>query len=162
MSVFKPDLYLKRFALLDVNELVKRNIRLLLVDFDNTIVPLGSPYIGAKEASKIWELKEQGIEVIILSNNKRSRVEPFARKLGVEFISFALKPFFHQYLRILTQKKCPVEQAAALGDQLFTDIIGANALGIYTIYCEPIGTKDRITTRVLRRIEEPFLKHERN
>ena len=69
MSVFKPDLYLKRFALLDVNELVKRNIRLLLVDFDNTIVPLGSPYIGAKEASKIRELKEAGTDMQTVALN---------------------------------------------------------------------------------------------
>ena len=158
MSVFKPDLSLKRFSQLDTNELVKRNIRLLLLDFDNTIVPLGSPYLGVKEVQKIRELKEQGIDVVILSNNKRSRIAPFARRLGVEYVPFALKPFLHQYLRILKKKNCMPEETAALGDQLLTDIIGANSLGIFTIYCEPIGTKEEFGTVVLRRFEEIFLK----
>jgi HAD superfamily phosphatase (TIGR01668 family) len=141
---------------IDPNELKRRGITLLLLDLDNTIAAY---HITAPDAQLIeWvsELREKGIEPFILSNSRKpTRVDDFARLLGVPFMRRAGKPRsagFHKAMELMGRR---VEETAMVGDQIFTDILGANRAGISSLLVKPILLKNPFH-RLRYGFETPF------
>ena len=128
-------------ALTDVTpELLRsRNIRLLMLDFDNTIVPYTTDV--PTQAMEQW-LKnmnaQEDIQVCIVSNSHNDRVPAFCEKYGLDCITHAKKPFSRGIRQCLERYGIPAGQAALVGDQIYTDTLGANCMGVISILVKAI------------------------
>ena len=128
-------------ALTDVTpELLRsRNIRLLMLDFDNTIVPYTTDV--PTQTMEHW-LKnmnaQEDIQVCIVSNSHNDRVPAFCEKYGLDCITHAKKPFSRGIRQCLEKYGIPAGQAALAGDQIYTDTLGANCMGVTSILVKAI------------------------
>lgn len=128
-------------ALTDVTpELLRsRNIRLLMLDFDNTIVPYTTDV--PTQTMEHW-LKnmnaQEDIQVCIVSNSHNDRVPAFCEKYGLDCITHAKKPFSRGIRQCLEKYGIPAGQAALVGDQIYTDTLGANCMGVTSILVKAI------------------------
>ena len=118
--------------------LASQNIRLLMMDFDNTILP----YTAAKPTMEVkrWlqEMKRSGIRLCVVSNSKRDRVKVFCKRYGIDCITHAKKPFSKGIRQCLDRYGIPAEQCALVGDQIYTDTLGANGCGVTSILVKAI------------------------
>lgn len=128
-------------ALTDVTpELLRsQNIRLLMLDFDNTIVPYTTDV--PTQTMEHW-LKnmnaQEDIQVCIVSNSHNDRVPAFCEKYGLDCITHAKKPFSRGIRQCLEKYGIPAGQAALAGDQIYTDTLGANCMGVTSILVKAI------------------------
>lgn len=141
---------------IDPVELSGRGITLLLLDLDNTISPYRSTEPTAELHEWITALRTAGVEPFILSNSRKpTRVLDFAGHLGVPYLRRAGKPSREGFRAAMAQMGRQAQETAMVGDQIFTDILGANRAGICAILVRPLHM-DTIF-RVLRfGIETPF------
>lgn len=153
-----PKAYLKNVKQIDIEFLKKNEIKALILDVDNTILDFDKELLEGVEE---WceNLKKQGIKFCILSNsNKKEKVKMVAQKLEIPYFYFATKPFkrgFKKAIQLLEENK---NNIAAVGDQIFTDIIGANHVGIFPILVEPLNKKDLLITKIKRPLENYIIK----
>ena len=151
---FMPDIYQKSIYYINYDKLYKKGIRCLLFDLDNTIVPSHTNK-PTKRLKKLFdELKGKGFKVIIISNAPKHRVEPFKDYLMVDACAFSLKPRKDKYNKIMERFKYKSSEIAAIGDQLLTDIYGANRLDITSVLVNPLTEKDYSMTLINRMIEK--------
>ena len=153
-----PDLYLDSVRNINSTLLKKNNICGLILDVDNTLIDYDRNLIdGAEE----WcnELKNDGIKCIILSNtNKKDKVMAIAEKLEIDYIMFAKKPMRSGFKKALDKLNLKSEQVAVVGDQLFTDVIGAKRMKMFSILVKQVGPKDLLITKWKRPIENAMMK----
>lgn len=153
-----PNAYLKNVKEITIDFLNKNNIKALILDVDNTLIDFNKKMLdGVEEWCK--NLKKQEIKLFIVSNsNKKAKVEMVAKKLELPYIHFATKPFkrgFKKAAKILQEKN---ENIAVVGDQIFTDVIGANRCKMFSILVEPIEKKDLLVTKIKRPLENYIIK----
>lgn len=158
MSVLTPTCYSKRITVVSPPILFGEGIRVILLDVDNTLTTHGSPDFADDVRQWLAEAKTVGLRPIIVSNNRRTRVVPFASKLDLPCISWAWKPLPFGYLRAMKRLGATRKETVVIGDQLFTDILGASCLGIQTILCQPIQPEDGPFFRFKRRLERRILR----
>ena len=141
MSILYPNLYLKRVEDISIEVLKKNNIKLLVLDVDNTLID----YSKKLEDSKIQWIKEmrgQGIKLFILSNtNQKEKVENVAKELDIEYKNLALKPLKRGFKYVQKYTGLKPENIAVVGDQIFTDVLGGNRSKMFTILVEPVNPK---------------------
>ena len=111
----------------------------VLLDADNTLSFHNSnePYPGAVEW--VRKLLRSGIPVVIVSNNKKERIAPFAEKFGVPYIENGAKPLPNGFLRACKRLGISPKDTAVIGDQVFTDVLGGNLIGAKVFLTEPLG-----------------------
>ena len=149
-----PNAYLDSVLDIDEKFLKKNNIKGLLLDVDNTLIDFD------KKLSKeiiAWSdrTKALGIKMCILSNtNKYEKVKTVSEKLDIEFIYFAKKPSKKGFLKGRDKLGLDVKNIAIVGDQIFTDIIGGNRVGMFGILVKPIDDRDIFITKIKRPIEQ--------
>ncbi len=135
----------------------KLGIKGLILDIDSTLAKHNNP----KPAKGVTEwldcMKRNNIRLIILSNNFYSRVKMFAERLGIDYISGAKKPFKRSYQLALMKMKLPKHALAAVGDQIFTDVLGANLFRIKMLYTVPISEPSGFVYRLRKTLETIFL-----
>jgi uncharacterized protein len=151
---FVPDIYVKSIYYINYDRLWKNGVRCLLFDMDNTITPC---YINkpTKRLKMLFdELKDKGFKIIIMSNAPKHRIDPFKNYLLVDGCSFSLKPKKDRYVKIMEKFKFKNTEVAAIGDQLLTDIWGANRMDIKSILVNPLTPKDHTVTILNRFIEK--------
>lgn len=159
MENYVPDIYQKSIYTLDYDKLKSRGIKCLLFDLDNTIVPLNIKRPNKKIRDLFFELKEKGFTVIIFSNGPKIRIKPFKEELEVDCCAGAKKPLKIKFLKIIKEYNFSVDEIAIIGDQILTDVLGGNRIGITTILVNPISNYDDIFTRLItRKIENNILK----
>ena len=122
--------------------LEKAGVRLLMADLDNTLCPysVGEP----DEAMHAWlsDLKAHGVTLFLLSNSRKpKRPAHFADALGIDYLGHAGKPKVGGYVKTMTDQNVAAGECAMVGDQIFTDILGANRAGIRSILVRPIALK---------------------
>lgn len=118
--------------------LQKMDIRLLMLDFDNTIVPY-TTCVPTEEMERWFaDMKNSDIILCIVSNSRRDRVPGFCRERNLPCITHARKPFSDGIRRCLRQFGVSPDRAALVGDQIYTDTIGANAAGVTSILVKAI------------------------
>lgn len=158
MSFFLPTVSLKRVTDISEKLLNSLEIRAVFLDVDNTLSIHGSQ--NPFEGSVAWaqNLAKQGFQLFIISNNFRERVEPFAAQFQLPFVHFAAKPLPWGYLKAKKGLKDKVKnsQCLVVGDQIFTDIIGANLCGMKSVLLEPIQLEDTASFRLRRKWERRF------
>lgn len=157
MNVY-PSLYLDSVKNINPTLLKKNNIKGLILDVDNTLIDY---YRNLVDGAEKWceELKNEGIKCIILSNsNKKRKVEEVAEKLNIDYIMFAKKPLKSGFKRALSKLELKPEEVAVVGDQLFTDVIGAKRMNMFSILVKQVGEKDIFITKLKRPIENAIIK----
>ena len=153
-----PKIYLKNVKEINYELIAKNNIKAIILDVDNTLIDYYKKMLDGVEN---WckDLKKKGIKFCILSNsNKKEKVENVAEILDIPYIYLAKKPFkfgFKKAKEILQEEN---KNIAVVGDQIFTDILGANRCKMFSILVEPIKEKDLWITVVKRPIEKAILK----
>ena len=133
----------------------KKGIRGIVSDIDNTLVPHGAP--ADEHIIKVFEkIHGMGIDTCLISNNKKLRVEPFAKAVNSKFIYDAHKPSRESYKKAMELMNTDKESTLFIGDQIFTDIWGANRTGIETVMLKQIDKKEEIQI-ILKRIPEKLI-----
>ena len=158
-----PKEYFNSVKDISIDLLNKYNIKGLILDVDNTLINLDRKMPeGISEWAK--NIKENGIKICILSNsNKIDKVGAVAKILNVPYIFFGKKPLKSGFLRAKDILKLDNENIAVVGDQIFTDIIGANRYNMFSILVKPIEEKDYLITRLKRPIERLIInKYKKN
>ena len=159
MSIFKPDAVFEGVCKIDISFLKSHDIKAILLDIDNTLIDL-SKILSQEIIDWVNEVKDSGIKVMILSNtNKMEKLGPISKKLDVEYISFAKKPSKSGYIKASKALDLPMTNIAMIGDQILTDVWGANRVGMFSIYVRPIDKKEYWYTAWKRPIESLILKH---
>ncbi len=136
-------------------------IRLVMLDFDNTIVPYTTDIPAPAVAAWLNQMKQSGFQVCIVSNSKRSRVPEFCQAHGLDCITHAKKPFSKGIRQCLRRYRVPAEQAILVGDQIYTDTLGGNCAGVRTVLVKPIHNHN-IWLKLRHIAEKPFIYAARN
>lgn len=158
MDIFVPDIYQKSIYTIDYGKLKKRGIKCILFDLDNTLVPYTEdvPYSDLKNLFLRLE-DDYKFKVIIMSNSGKKRLTPFKEQLNVDVAYSSMKPLKFKYKKIMRIYNYKPSQVAAIGDQLITDMLGANRFGITTILVNPIGEYEPLRTKVNRFMERKII-----
>ena len=158
MEKYIPDIYQKSIYSIDYDKLIKRGIKCLLFDLDNTIDPINMK-IPSKKIKKLFsDLKEKGFKVIIFSNSTKKRVKPFKDALDVDCAANACKPRPKKFLQVIDEFDFSISEIAIIGDQILTDVLGGNNVGITTILVNQISPKELIFTKINRIREKKVIK----
>ena len=138
-------------------ELLKaHNIRLLMMDFDNTIVPYTTDAPTEKMAAWLRDMNASEIRLCVVSNSKRDRVKVFCSAYGIDCITHAKKPFTKGIRECLAKYGIPAREAALVGDQIYTDTFGANNAGCMSILIRAIDNHN-IWLKLRHVAELPFI-----
>ncbi len=153
VHLLTPDQYLSSIEEIDLDDLEHAGVEAVICDLDNTLVPFGSEEIA--ESTKKWlrEVRDRGFRVVLLSNAMSNRVERLAARLDVPAIAGATKPRAAAYHRAMQVLGAAPGRCAAVGDQLFTDVVGGNRMGMQTILVLPLSRRDFFMTKILRLME---------
>ena len=133
-----------------------RNIRLLMMDFDNTIVPYTTDVPTEKMADWLRNMLESDILLCVVSNSHNDRVPAFCEKYDLPCITHAKKPGTKGIRECLEQFEIPAEEAALVGDQIYTDTMGANFAGVTSILVRAINNHN-IWLKLRHVAELPFI-----
>ncbi|MBQ8197976.1 MAG: YqeG family HAD IIIA-type phosphatase [Lachnospiraceae bacterium] len=154
---FYPKEYMESTYEIDFDKFRKEGYRAVIFDIDNTLVEHGAP-ADERSIALIEKLKALGYEIMLLSNNKEPRVKMFNDAVHVKYIYKAGKPGIKNYHAAMVMMGSSEKNTLFVGDQLFTDVWGANRAGIYSILVKPIDKKEEIQI-VLKRYLEKIILH---
>ena len=153
---FLPKIIAKSLTDLTPELLRSRKIRLLMLDFDNTIVPYTTSVPTQEMERWLDWVKHSGVQVCVVSNSHKERVKVFCRHYGIDCITHARKPFSQGIRQCLERYGIPARHAALVGDQIFTDTLGANAQGVTSILVKAIHNHN-ILFKCRHVMELPFI-----
>lgn len=156
-SVFVPKLILSDVTRLTADTLVSNGIKGLILDVDNTLTSHGSQLVAEHISDWLDEMKKNKIPMIIVSNNTKKRITPFAKLLGLPFISMGLKPLVRGFKAAAARLELKPNEIAIVGDQIFTDILGGNRAKMFTVLVKPILLEKSFSFRIRRKIEKRFI-----
>lgn len=153
-----PKLYCKKVTDIQIDFLKQNNIKGIILDVDNTLIDYDKNLIdGINE----WyeNVKNNDIKCIILSNsNKVEKVKKVAETIGIPYLYFATKPLKRGFNKAKKQLELEAENIAVVGDQIFTDVLGANWSKMLPILVEPVAKKDLFLTKIKRPLENFVIK----
>jgi hypothetical protein len=155
--MFRIDIPLHRIYQLTPEILKKYGIKGLLLDLDNTLTTHDNPVPADGTLDWIALMKENNIQMYIVSNNHEPRVKPFADMLGLPFVCEGKKPLSKGFKEAQKKMNLKKSELAAVGDQIFTDVLGANWFGVKCVYVEPIEHEKTNFFKFKRKMEVPFL-----
>lgn len=147
-------------GLLDITPALLRElgVKAILLDVDNTLSHHGSqePFDGSVAWTR--RMRQEGFQLIIVSNNTRERITPFAERFGLPFIWRACKPLPIGYWKAARKLGVRFRESVIVGDQVFTDVVGANLLGMRSVLLEPAEEEHGWSFRVRRHFEKAVRK----
>jgi uncharacterized protein len=153
-----PDLRIQSVTELTPEVLLQQGLSALLVDLDDTLVASHSQTMSEEFRGWLESLKAADVALLLLSNGHPKRVSYWSQELGIEGLALVGKPFGFAYRRGLKRLGKPAAQTAMVGDQLFTDILGAKRMGIKSILVTPLSPGGLPHTRLARKLESMILK----
>lgn len=157
LEVFRPRRFARTLADLDPAGLAAEGIRGLVVDVDNTLVAYGSA--APSETARRWvaDARAAGLRLVLVTNNRTRRTRALAEGLGLPVAAGLMKPSTSGLRRALAMMELSPGETALVGDQLLTDILAGNRLGLFTILVRPVGRREFLTTRLVNRTIERVL-----
>lgn len=156
--ILYPNYYCDKVTDISLEILKKNNIQGVILDVDNTLIDFDKNLLPGIE-NWIQVLTRDGIKCIILSNsNKHEKVKKVAETLKIDYIFFGTKPLKRGFIKAKKILNLSNENLAVVGDQIFTDILGANRCKMFSILVNPIAKKDIWITRFKRPLEELIIK----
>ncbi len=147
-------MYEQSIYTINYQKLKEDGIKCLLFDLDNTCVPFTETKPSLRLIELINKLKNEGFKVIIFSNSPCKRVAPFKETLMVDCFANSRKPSKAKFNKVIKTYNYKLHEVAIIGDQLFTDILGGNRVGIRTILINPISKQELLPTKILRQLEK--------
>lgn len=157
MFIFKPTYVFDKIVDITPEFMKRKRIKGVILDLDNTLTTHNNPIVPQSSMEWINSMKAAGIKLMIVSNNKAPRVTPFAEQLGIDFVSEGKKPLTFGYNRAVRKMGLEKADVAAVGDQIFTDIMGSNLCGIRSFFVFPIEPETSLPFRLKRAVEKPLL-----
>lgn len=157
MKCFKPKMYFKTIEDIAVKTLKKRNIKGLILDIDNTLVPPHTPEADEKAKRFVYRMQEE-FKICIVSNNIYERAEKFANSFPVDFICDGNKPAKKPFLLALEKLQLEPCEIAVIGDQIFTDVWGANRMGMISVLVNPVCDREGKFVKFKRLLEKLVFK----
>jgi HAD superfamily phosphatase (TIGR01668 family) len=149
----RPDAAAPTLAQVDRAALWSRGVRGIVLDLDNTCCAYHQPELAPGVAEWVRAARAEGFAMVLLSYNFAELVAAVAAQLDVPAVPNALKPLPFGFLRAVRMLGTPRRATVVIGDQLFTDVLGAKLLGYHTVLTEPLVPVDFPLTRVLRLLE---------
>jgi hypothetical protein len=141
---------------IDYDSLYRQGYRGIIYDIDNTLVPDNAP-ADDKSRELIRRLKDMGFSCLVLSNNDLDRVKSFADDVGAMYIYKAAKPSRSGYIEAMQMLGTDRSTTVFIGDQLFTDICGANRSGLRNILVRPVDKRERLHIIFKRVLEKAVM-----
>ena len=157
MSLFHPTILKNRITEITVEELRALSVDALLLDVDNTLTRHHSQELPDDVAAWLDTMKAAGIALMLVSNSKEPRVAPFAARIGLPYVHTACKPVPFGFHRASKALGVPLKRCMAVGDQTFTDVLGAKLAGVRVTQLLPIEPEAGWSFRLRRRLERPIL-----
>ncbi|MDI6860908.1 MAG: YqeG family HAD IIIA-type phosphatase [Caldisericia bacterium] len=162
LKIFYPKEFYKRVEDINLNLDKYISYEGIILDLDNTLIKRGDTFIEEETFNWLKRAKES-FKIGVISNNRKKREIEKIKELNIPIIFNGLKPLpfsFYKMLKILNLKR---DKIILIGDQIFTDILGGNVLGFYTILVEPKDkNRDFILTKFQRFFEKSILKKIKN
>lgn len=157
--VLYPNKYFDKIIDIDIQFLIKNNIKALILDVDNTLIDIEKNMIEGLE-KWVDNMKQNNIKFCILSNsNKKDKVKQIAKKLDIPYFHFGKKPLKSGFKKAQKMLEIQNENIGVVGDQIFTDIWGANRCKMFSILVKPISEKDIWITVLKRPIENRIIEN---
>ena len=155
-SKLLPDMCAESIYDIDFALLKEKGIKGIILDIDNTLVSHKTPVPDKKTLELTDKLVSMGFKLSVISNGKPERVNKFTHGFDIPVISGYLKPSKKGYVLALEQMALLPCECAAVGDQIFTDVLGANKMGIFSVYTTPIEKYEN-TFFYIKRFFEGFV-----
>jgi len=152
-NLLYPRIYVDTLLDIPLDKLRGQNITAFIIDLDNTITEWNSNEIRAEVEEWFKRINGEGFKACILSNNGEQRIRKVADRLGIPFIHRAAKPRRGSFHRAVELMGVNATQTAVVGDQIFTDILGGNRAGLYTILVKPLARREFVGTKINRTLE---------
>lgn len=159
LRILRPAEYRQSIFEIDLARLKQRGKRAIILDLDNTMVRWNDPDPTPGLLTWLDEVKAKGFATCIVSNNSGPRVSEFAAKVGVPFISKATKPRRKGFRAAMNLLGVTPGETVVVGDQIFTDVLGGNRAGVYTILVVPLDPREFVGTRLVRQVERRVLRY---
>ncbi len=153
----RPDQHVRHISAIALEPLRQRGIRMLLIDFDNTLIASREQRPSAAVLAWLEQVRQMGMEAVVFSNNRSARVHRVASELRLRCFPGVGKPSVAAYRKVLAACGQTPATAVAVGDQVFRDIWGANRSGLHSILVEPLDRREFLPIRLLRPIERLVL-----
>jgi HAD superfamily phosphatase (TIGR01668 family) len=154
----KPDIYKKSIYDINYKKLEKDNIKLLIFDFDNTLISHKNKDLDEKIKKFLIELGGR-FNIIIISNTwNPKKIKRFSEETNINYVMKAMKPFSYGYRKAKKISHYKKEEICMIGDQIFTDIFGAKRLGYKTVLVDPLSNNEMFFTKINRLFEKKLLK----
>ena len=153
MAIFKPKKRIDKMIDITPAMLREMDVKALLLDIDNTMTTHNNPVPADGVQDWIDRMKAEGFALMVVSNNNGQRVRTFSELVGLEFEGSAKKPLPVGFRRACQRLGVAPREAAVVGDQIFTDILGGNLLGACTVMTVPYLMEEHIGFRIKRACE---------
>lgn len=153
---FLPTIMIRSITELTPQFLQNYGIRLLMLDFDNTIVPYTTNIPTQEMKRWLQMMRASEIQLCVVSNSKRERVKIFCEQFGLDCITHAKKPFSKGINACLQKYGLDIKECALAGDQIFTDTLGANCAGVKSILVQAIDNHN-FWLKARHMLEKPFI-----
>lgn len=157
--IFRPTYVFKSVTDITQDFADKNNIKGMILDLDNTLTTHNNPVPADKVTEWIDTMKSNGMKMMIVSNNRPERVLPFAQGLKLDFVPNGRKPLSTGFKKAQSIMEIPFSQIVIIGDQIFTDILGANLKRVRTVYVHPIELEKGFFFKIKRFFEKPFIRN---
>lgn len=153
-----PDLHVSSVTDIPLQSLKANGYTTLIFDLDNTLLSWRARDISNDILTWLTQAQKLGYKMVLLSNSLRRRVDRLSQTIGIPAISRAWKPRRSVFLEALQIARSTPKETVVVGDQLFTDVLGAKRNGLYTVLVVPIDRGELWMTRLVR-IPERILLH---
>ncbi|PKM87878.1 MAG: YqeG family HAD IIIA-type phosphatase [Firmicutes bacterium HGW-Firmicutes-12] len=158
----KPKLIVSAIDRISLSELWNDGIRGLIIDLDNTICPWRQSDVIMEADVLIKDALQRKYKVCLISNASSKRTQRIAKLYGIPFFAPAYKPSKYAFKKAIALMGLKEKEVSVVGDQLFTDILGGNRSGCYTILVPPLSKEEFIWTRFMRLLEKTTMSRSRN
>ena len=135
---FLPTMLTPRLTDVTMQLLQQRGIRLVMLDFDNTIVPYTTNEPTEEMEAWLRQMAEADCHVCVVSNSRKDRVKKFCAEFSIDCITHANKPFAKGIRQCLERYGVAPEHALLVGDQIYTDTLGGNLCGVQTLLVKAV------------------------
>lgn len=159
LDKYKPTWMVDAIYQITPEQLKQQGIKAVLTDLDNTLIAWDNPD-GTKELLDWLKIMDEaGIPVVVVSNNKASRVARAVQQFRLDFVSRAMKPFSAGIKSAQRKLGLSSNEIIMIGDQIMTDVRGANAAGIRSVLVRPIVDTDNWNTQINRFFERKIMRY---
>lgn len=158
MRLFRPDEYYASVLGIEPAVLVGQGFKGVLLDVDNTLMPRTDSRVPARMLDWVQRCQAAGLETLVLSNSFQDRVLGAVDQMGARFIGKAMKPLPGGYKRACAMLGMSPRELVMVGDQTYTDILGAHLCGMRAILVQPLSPVDLGHTKLLRKLDRFFLR----